>query len=497
MTTPQQHYRYVPKRAFDKLAETEYKRIDNLYVIIDLIYRKEIYYKDSKQKNYGYTRIAREQFQKLLGKTENIQKDIQYLVDLGIILQNKYKNHSQGIPMSYKIATEYQSNLTRVVIENKTINKKILKQQEINKAIRVKNLEFQKSRYYKDLRVNLTDGLIAIEELAISEIKELASTRNVELTDEECLDIIHCTNNYKRLRLPLIIGSEENKNTLSSILHKQGIHQIRFHALNDGDFFFKRNETNGRLDTNVTSLPKFLRPYIISTERLYSIDIKNSQPYFLYTQIQNMDIPKDELKRYRDLVLGGVIYKYLEDQYKKLTGYDRNRNQIKEMMFKILYSKPSSFANFKRIFGISFPTIMEYITQTNLIDNSKLSNQLSLIESNAVLDVVMPRLKSIGITPYTIHDSFICNESEVERVTQIFNEELTRLFGTPPLLDIKPIDEIEEEEKGDVEEWTLDDLINNQDDEEHEEHELTRTYLKPTQTHEQIRDMLNNTSENE
>ena len=35
------------------------------------------------------------------------------------------------------------------------------------------------------------------------------------------------------------------------------LYNIRINAINDGFLFFKRNDTNGRLDSNLTSLPSF------------------------------------------------------------------------------------------------------------------------------------------------------------------------------------------------------------------------------------------------
>lgn len=129
-------------------------------------------------------------------------------------------------------------------------------------------------------------------------------------------------------------------------MHRYMIYTTRINAINDGFLFFKRNNTNGRLNTNLTSLPSFLRPFLISSEKLMHLDIKNSQPYFLYTCIKdNQDIDKEELDRFGKLVVDGTLYEFLTVEYKKQTGYNRTRMQMKKALYKIFFSKVKSFGH--------------------------------------------------------------------------------------------------------------------------------------------------------
>ncbi len=100
---------------------------------------------------------------------------------------------------------------------------------------------------------------------------------------------------------------------------------------------------------------------------------------------------------------------------------------------------------------------MAYINQTNAVDNSALVIKLQNMESNAVLDIVMPLLLEYGMIPLTILDSFIFVESEAERIRGIFVANLTDIFGIAPSLHmdyIMPemeIDEVDEPELWDDE----------------------------------------------
>ena len=57
-----QFNRYIPKALKIELDTYDYPRKDNLYTIIDLIQRKEIYFKSDAQKRYGYAEIPISQF---------------------------------------------------------------------------------------------------------------------------------------------------------------------------------------------------------------------------------------------------------------------------------------------------------------------------------------------------------------------------------------------------------------------------------------------------
>jgi hypothetical protein len=55
-------------------------------------------------------------------------------------------------------------------------------------------------------------------------------------------------------------------------------------------------------------------------------------------------------------------------------------------------------------------------------------------------------LEAIGIRPYTIHDSFVCKESEANQIIETINNKFIELHGYAPALHLNYIDEIEEED---------------------------------------------------
>ncbi len=452
-----QFKRYIPSKIKDELDLIDYPRKDNLYTILDLINRKEIYYKNDQQNTYGFTEIAKAQFKELLPSSDNLHDDIEFLIDSGYILRNDFYTIGKK-SKSYKICSEYLGKTQGITITNKNINKRILKQIQKAREIKAKRLEFAQSEYFKSFRIDVQRAMVAIQKQTIKELKHLGLTVGLILTDADAMNILENSRESLAHRMKLV--HSKNVHQYHNILHRFMLYNIRINAINDGFLFFKRNDTNGRLDSNLTSLPSFLRPYLISSERLMYLDIKNSQPFFLFTLLKNKpEIDPEELNRYAELVLNGTLYEFLMVEYLKHKGRELNRKQVKLMLCKIFYSRNESFPAYKIFFKSLFPTIMQFIRDTNQKEHKTLAIQLQTMESFTVLDKVMVELQARGIKPYTIHDGFICKESEAETIKTVFYQEVQELYGVAPSLHCDYIDKPEEEDETDVVITSADEMI--------------------------------------
>ena len=186
---PLRFNRYVPSALYGIIKTSDYPRKDNLYVIIDLIQRKEIYYKTDLQKKYGFAEIPMSTFKQLLPANDNLQKDMNYLVENGFIRRNEF--YVKGIiPKSYKIPSEYLGNSIKVKILNKNINKRIHNQILAYQNQKAKNLEFAQTEYFKNFKIDINGAFKAIIEKTLEELKALSIKSSVKLTDQELLDIM-------------------------------------------------------------------------------------------------------------------------------------------------------------------------------------------------------------------------------------------------------------------------------------------------------------------
>jgi hypothetical protein len=171
----------------------------------------------------------------------------------------------------------------------------------------------------------------------------------------------------------------------------------------------------------------------------------------------------EELELYKKMVLSGQLYDALVLDFNKKYQKIWIRDQMKNMVFKIFYSKTSSYLKYKNFFASWFPTIMEFINNTNANSNKILAVKMQTLESHAVLDVIMPDLEKLGIKPYTIHDSFMCKQSQVDTIVSVVTQKMEELFGVCPTLKVE---EVNTQVQEDEEVWEMTDDYFDYDDEE-------------------------------
>lgn len=88
----------------------------------------------------------------------------------------------------------------------------------------------------------------------------------------------------------------ENKKAGDKLAEDKYImHRLCIRKIADGDFSFRKDSTVGRLHTNFTNMPYWLRYYITyDGGRLVNVDIKNSQPYLATTLFSTEFFSLDE-----------------------------------------------------------------------------------------------------------------------------------------------------------------------------------------------------------
>jgi len=242
--------------------------------------------------------------------------------------------------------------------------------------------------------------------------------------------------------------------------------------------FFSRNKTNNRLDTSLTILPKELRQFILGDYMI--IDLKNSQPLILsqviegiYDNLQtillcskfNIDSLREtfgirviqgiskshqkqknanlvRLKTFSKSAKNGILYEdFMESYPGKIT-----RDEAKDIMLKVLYSRNVIHNNYKRcipyeaekkIFASVYPPVYDYVYQLKSKDHTKLPVYLQGMESHVFIDCIAKELVNIGIVPRTIHDSVIVKKSDLDSALNIIYDVFREQFDTPPPLHIK------------------------------------------------------------
>ena len=245
--------------------------------------------------------------------------------------------------------------------------------------------------------------------------------------------------------------------------------------------YFGRNKTNNRLDTNLTNLKSELKQFIFGD--YVSIDLKNSQPFFLGQLIKSIIINHDNkqqiplcyylfndnlvktfgikrikeilkshqinkkaflvnLKKFNDSVISGNLYDNFVNSY---TGVIE-RAEVKKIMFKVMFSKNEMHDNYKvfkpyekekKVFESVYPFISESITMLKTKDHVLLPVFLQKLESYIFIDCIAKELVSSGIAPLTVHDSLIVKAEEKERTIEIMNKIFMQNFNVLPTYDVR------------------------------------------------------------
>lgn len=182
-----------------------------------------------------------------------------------------------------------------------------------------------------------------------------------------------------------------------------------------------------RVHTNLTNLKSDFRRFLtVQGEKLGQVDIKNSQPLFLYMVIKdNPDIPETEKFAYKALVEGGRFYEFFMD---KLDLPSNKRKEVKEMTFKYIFYGENGNYDYKylKIFRDEFPNIMKFINEIKKPDYRQFAILLQKAESRFVIGKVVSEFieRNSTVTEFvsTIHDSIVVKASKLDEAYEIMKE---------------------------------------------------------------------------
>lgn len=276
---------------------------------------------------------------------------------------------------------------------------------------------------------------------------------------------------------------------------------ISINKIEQGDFFFTKDNTSGRFHTNLTNMGKIARNHMsYNGHPLVSVDIKNSQPTFggvlaeqkffrpdiSTTKSQNfsvLDLPKNmkeeiqkvwienstgigriekresvgghtftlaetpqlavnqELEIYRTKVQDGIFYEYIFERAPQVLGYELNltRDQLKVEVLKAMYSSNRFTTDVKKVFSHTFPYYDSIFRQLKGQDKSLLPRVLQAVEAAVVLDRIAKRiaLEEPKLFIATVHDSIVTLKGYENYVATVMQQEVHQAIGFTPRLGIE------------------------------------------------------------
>lgn len=201
------------------------------------------------------------------------------------------------------------------------------------------------------------------------------------------------------------------------------------------------DKTGNRLHNNLTNVPTPLRKFLsLNGEELTQVDIKNSQPIFLYTMLRNYKIPIEELDKYKEIVCKTGFYEFFADKLNfKLT--EENRQQFKRSIFGgVLFDvNRKTLSKYENVFNNEFPNIFNIIRSIKNKNHKDVSIMLQREESKFIfycVEVLKFENKS-KLPLLTIHDSIVTTTGNEQKVRTKMMELFQKLYTIEPKLKVE------------------------------------------------------------
>lgn len=213
-------------------------------------------------------------------------------------------------------------------------------------------------------------------------------------------------------------------------LYNRNVYSVE--SINEKHIFYHFDDY-GRFHTNFTILKSFIRKncLLIDGNETCELDIKNSQPLFLWKLISDSRsawVNKEELDFFKKLVFSGNFYQYLMS----ITG-NNNKKIAKELTYKVLFGLNRNNSKLDKIFNRAFPTIHHFIKlyKKEWGNHKVLAHHLQRMESNLIFNKIIKKIMILHpeIKLVTVHDSIIFPSIYKDEVETIFNYEINKEFG--------------------------------------------------------------------
>lgn len=217
--------------------------------------------------------------------------------------------------------------------------------------------------------------------------------------------------------------------------------------IKDKEFFITVDNTSNRLHSNVTNLPTPLRQFLsVLNEKLYSIDIRCSQPTFLGLLMSKRScIDRDEVALFLSICKEGQFYEYMAKKGEleiDLTDYE-TRKKFKQKIFSgcLFDVNRIKLSKWELIFQKCFPTIFTEVRRIKKTNYNAMAVMLQKEESKFIFKTVEDISKVIEDNNplLTIHDSIISNKESIETVKAIMEQNFIETYKFCPDLTIESL----------------------------------------------------------
>jgi hypothetical protein len=383
-------------------------------------------------------------FHKILQNDYKLYLD--YLVETKIVItDNWYIPGEKSI--SYKINEDFISDLNSIDIDNKLFSKRTLNSLKTQEKLKIS--KEHRNNYLKSFKIDYKSAREYLENCYVNQVPDHKG---------------RVLNIYTKVLLD---------------------HKLR--QINDGQLWINRSMSNGRINSNLTTLNGDYKQFIIGYSS--SFDVVSSQPCMLnifidmlkYIQgnlgptssylssllsyeykiilknlskplsvrfideLKNVKTPaENELKKYKNWCESGLMYENFAREIYEATGdkkwrlSNESRRLSKDIFWTILYSPNSNNNEFKLLFSKVFPSIYNFICKIKSLIKMKRSHRMFPIlmqgvESFLWVENILPKLDSMKIPYLFIHDSVLIKDEDKDKVELVILEKFFMYKLSPKL----------------------------------------------------------------
>ena len=431
---------------------------NNFYWILDKLLNKK--QNGIKPKEDGYISLCSKILIDNLGK--QYQTYISYLVNHSFIQSNKrYKEYEC---LKYKICIDYsiefinyntnvlsipdnEVNITQTpvnidinpVLKNRKKNELVtvsfdVKSKMYKQKIKEYELELGRNRKYPPFLKTMSQYFR--KNLKINYNEAIEYCKNYIDTETEKLELKFNIGKISKREFNKEIKKLPNRYTQRII----SVKNLHFGKKNKS-LKFNRNNSNKRVDTNLTFMAKDIRKFIVGIENMSYLDLSNSQPVLFniilkkhYKNASNQF--KEEIKRYYLTTISGNWYEELCDIFKLNRNCNEDREIAKKNWMKIAYSRNKKYKVLKNKFKRYYPKTNEFIEKIKSNDHSQFAIKLQRIESKIFIDEICKALVEKNIIPYSIHDGVLVPKEQKDITYNVMIEILNEHIGSIPVISI-------------------------------------------------------------
>jgi hypothetical protein len=419
----------LPTEIVTKIKSLNLTRIqeDKCYHLISIIINKS---KKDNNNLFSFVELPSAYLKKIFSK--NYKNTINILLDNNIIICNNYFcNYENNIKsLNYKINNIYNYNINSLYNNYSYVT---YMWEHFNQDT---NYELLREYFLEDIKsLNIdTDKLLTITKNRIESLSINDFKTNSQI-NRTVFNVKNINGNYEKEYYTSLDNALETakENNISLIQDKN-----KFYLMNETEFISKkkqfiylsyldsikkikigywysaRNNTNKRLDSNITNMCSELVDEICKDNNLVQIDLMNSQFSILsYILPKELDELSD-IKLFKQLSYSGELYDYLKD----IMCLD-NRKEAKYLTFELLFSShKNKDPRIKKLREI-FPNVINYINDYKKKNGYKtFAVMLQNKESQIFIDDIWYELKKKGFFCLTKHDSFIVKKEDVKEITE-------------------------------------------------------------------------------